>query len=323
MWDDPAAWALGAALVLALTVPPLVMMGRRMFGRRKQETMSDESVTEVLAVPAEPDEQDPQAIVRAESMADVAAATESFGVVHDEEPAKMPYAGPVVGDEDERRWASEGIPAATTAEIPVRQTPFARLAAVPPQPLISQFRTDCQECGGRGFMPGINDLLQESVKLLGDQGDEVVRLFYSALLRAHPQLMTLFPGNPTQGDFGSDHKGAVQRDRLLKALTALAGLYDPGDAEKMKHLDQALASFGRAHASFIRQDGTIRGATLEEYAAVKDALFTTLVRVAGGKWKPEYTEAWGQAYDYAAAAMLTEQFRSGFVAPRFPRATQG
>lgn len=168
-------------------------------------------------------------------------------------------------------------------------------------------------------MPGINDFLTESIALLGDEGDEVVRLFYSSLLRAQPQLLTLFPGDPTQGDFGSDHKGAVQRDRLLKALIALANMYDPADPAKMASLDQALASFGRAHASFARQDGSVRGATLDEYAAVKDALFSTLVRVAGRKWIPEYTEAWSQAYDYAAAVMLTEQFRSGFTAPRFPR----
>jgi hemoglobin-like flavoprotein len=318
MWDDPAAWALGAALLLALTVPPLVMMGRRMFGRRKQETtMSDEITT----VQTESDERDPQARAREQGMADSGEATEAIRVAKQPAPADLPHAGPAA-DEDERRWAAEGLPRTPAfREAPVRHTPFARFAPTDPQPLISQSRTDCQECGGRGYMPGINDLLQESVKLLGDQGDEVIRLFYSSLLRAHPQLMTLFPGNPTQGDFGSDHKGAQQRDRLLKALSALADLYDPSDAEKVKHLDQALASFGRAHASFIRQDGTIRGATIEEYAAVKEALFTTLLRVAADRWKPEYTEAWSQAYDYAAAAMLTEQFRSGFAAPRFPRSS--
>jgi hemoglobin-like flavoprotein len=314
MWDDPAAWALGAALVLALTVPPLVMMGRRMFGRRKQETtMSDENT----AVQTEPDERDPQSQVREQAMTDDAEATEAIRVAKHPAPPEMPTAGRPA---DEQRWAAEGIPGTPAfREAPIRQTPFARFAPSDPQPLISQSRTDCQECGGRGYMPGINDLLQESVKLLGDQGDEVIRLFYSSLLRANPQLMVLFSGNPTQGDFGSDHKGAQQRDRLLKALTALSGLYDPASDEKMKHLDQALASFGRAHASFIRQDGTIRGATLEEYAAVKEALFATLLRVAADRWKPEYTEAWSQAYDYAAAAMLTEQFRSGFSAPRFPR----
>jgi hemoglobin-like flavoprotein len=294
----------------ALFGPVIFMMGRDVFRRRKQETMSEQNQPDPAAQVAqaqEPDEQDPQAAVREHAMAGRASVPV---------PVDVPVAGrqPAPIGTDEQRWASEGIPALR----PMPTNVFRRSPA--PQPLISQFRTDCHECGGRGFMPGINDLLQESVKLLGNEGDEVIRLFYSALLRAHPQLITLFPGNPTQGEFGSDHKGAKQRDRLLKALTALAGLYDPADSDKMKHLDDALAQFGRAHASFVRQDGTMRGATLEEYAAVKEALFATLMRVAGSKWKPEYTEAWSQAYDYAAAAMLTEQFRSGFAAPRFPRA---
>lgn len=214
-----------------------------------------------------------------------------------------------------------------SAEMPVRRRTWAddeRPApalgrAGVPEPMIGQIRIVCEHCGGRGFTPGVNDLLKDSVKLLADNGDEVIRLFYSSLLRAHPQLMTLFPGDPTKGDFGSDHKGAVQRDRLLKALTALAGLYNPDDPESMASLDQALGSYGRAHASFVRQDGTVKGATLEEYAAVKEALFSTLITSAAGKWRPEYTAAWNQAYDYAAAAMIVEQFRSGFSAPRFPR----
>lgn len=348
MWNDPIRdpWALGAVLLVGAAIfgPAAFMMGRYMFGRRKQETMTDQQTPP----PAEPDERDPQTIVRDREMAgmidhdrieavrgsltnpervplrspggmaDSGAATESFGIQRiGIRPDQVPqYEPAAVADEpptlvQEQRWSAEGIP-------PLRNSPFGRVAA--PQPIVSQFRIDCEHCGGRGFMPGINDLLTESVALLGSDGDEVVRLFYSSLLRAHPQLMTLFPGDPTQGDFGSDHKGAVQRDKLLKALTALAGLYDPGDEAKMAHLDQALGSFGRAHASFVRQDGTIKGATLEEYAAVKESLFTTLVTAAGAKWKPEYTEAWSQAYDYATAVMLAEQFRSNFAAPRFPRA---
>jgi hemoglobin-like flavoprotein len=317
VWNDPIRdpWALGAVLLVgaALFGPVIFMMGRDVFRRRKQETMSEQNQPEPAAAPEpqELDEQDHQAAVREPVMAGRAAVPLQRS---DDVPVAGRQPAPA-GTDDEQRWANEGIP-------PLRPMPtnvFRRSPA--PQPLISQFRIDCHECGGRGFMPGINDLLQESVKLLGNDGDEVIRLFYSSLLRAHPQLITLFPGNPTQGEFGSDHKGAKQRDKLLKALTALADLYDPGDPDKMKRLDDSLASFGRSHASFVRQDGTMRGATLEEYAAVKEALFTTLLRVAAGKWRPEYTEAWGQAYDYAAAAMLTEQFRSGFAAPRFPRSS--
>jgi hemoglobin-like flavoprotein len=343
-WETGAVSALGAALL----GPTMFMMGRKVFRRRKQETkMADDETDQTKAGNGSPDRPaddespltvlgtwpvagndgtDPQVKVREQAM-----VTETFST--DKSPgADMPrtpwppprlprLSGPAAGGvippqhprnlaEQEQRWAAEGIDVA-------RSTPTPTIPAQALRPA----RVDCEHCGGRGFMPGINDLLKDSIALVADQGDEVVRLFYSALLRAHPQLLTLFPGDPTQGDFGTDHRGAQQRDKLLRALVALSDLYDPSNAEKMAHLDQALATYGRAHASFVRQDGTAKGATLEEYAAVKEALFSTLVRAAGGKWSPDYTIAWGQAYDYAAAVMLAEQHRSGFAAPRFARTT--
>lgn len=242
------------------------------------------------------------------------------------EPSARSVPDQEIDDEQTRQWAAEGIPPAdvTITQVPIGDTPFGRPGrsigrSTVPQPMVSPTRTPCQHCDGRGFMPGINDLLRESIGLLGESGDEVVRTFYTALFQAAPDLVSLFPGDPREGDFGSDHRGAKQRELLLEALAALATNYDPADAEKMAGLDAALKRFGRAHAAFVRKDGTIKGATWEEYAAVKEALFTTLVRAAGELWRPEFTEAWGQAYDYAAAAMLIEQYRSGFAAPRFAR----
>lgn len=216
----------------------------------------------------------------------------------------------------EQQWRAEGIP-------PVERPPYpARLSAraAVPHAVVSPHREACEHCGGTGYMPGISDYLRESIALLGDQGDAVVRTFYGVLFRGAPEMVSLFPGNPTEGDLGSDHKGAKQRELLLAALVALSDLYDPDDPDRMQRLDTALASFGRKHAAFTRPDGTIKGATLEEYAAVKTALFATLVQAAGNAWKAEYTEAWSQAYDYATGSMLAEQYRSGFTAPRFPRA---
>lgn len=208
-------------------------------------------------------------------------------------------------------------------EVPIDRTPFGdptRARARVPKQLVSPHREICDHCQGAGYMPAINDYLRESASLLGDQGDEVIRMFYTTLFGMAPELVKLFPGNPTQGDLGSDHKGAKQREKLFGAIVALADLYDPDDGAKMDRLDTALKSFGRSHAAFVRQDGTIKGATWEEYAAVKEALFATLVKVTGDAWRTEHTESWGQAYDYAAAVMLAEQYRSGFSSPRFPRA---
>lgn len=332
--DNPYELALVGAVFAAIFGPLLMMMGRDMWKSRRRERKMDHEnpappeidhdqieavegpLTDPRRVPL-PDKpraafipptagEEVRSFLPGQGLTDGGAAAESFGVAK-EQPS------------DEQRWAAEGIPDTEIMEMPIDRTPYGRGVARVPEPMVPATRIECSHCGGRGFVRGLNDYLRESIALIGDEPDEIIRLFYSSLLRANPQLMTLFPGDPTQGDFGSDHKGAKQRDKLLRALTALADLYDPGDSAKMEHLDQALASFGRAHASFTRQDGTVRGATLDEYAAVKEALFSTLVRVAGQKWLPEYTEAWSQAYDYAAAVMLTEQFRSGFVAPRFPR----
>lgn len=224
-------------------------------------------------------------------------------------------------DAQTQQWAREGIPAAE----PGRPTVVHRMSgrAPIPAPLIPASRVECSHCQGRGFMPGLNDYLRESAALLRAGGaeltDTVIRDFYIALFRDQPALIAIFPGDPTKGEFGSDGRGAKQRELLLAALAGLADLYDPGDPARMEALDAALKRFGRAHASFTRPDGTVRGATLDEYKAVKDALFTTLVKAAADKWRPEYTEAWTQAYDYAAAAMLIEQHRSGFAFPRFTR----
>lgn len=232
----------------------------------------------------------------------------------------------------EQRWAREGIEVSgqsaarsyasgdpITVAGPIPRMAMQGVAAVP-RPVVSQHRTVCEHCQGSGFMPGISDYLRESIALVGDQGDEVIRHFYERLFTAAPDLVKLFPGDPTKGDLGTDHKGAKQREKLLAAIVALSDLYDPDDPEKMKRLDNALRSFGRSHAAFSRGDGTVKGADWEEYAAVKEALFATLVSAAGNSWKSEYTESWSQAYDYAAAVMLAEQHRSGFSLPRFPRA---
>lgn len=226
-------------------------------------------------------------------------------------------------------WPGQQVPAVMVTPMDDRPEPGRRILSAPrmagprakvPEPMVHNERRPCRHCQGTGHMPSISDFLRESVGLLGDQGDDVIRAFYQSLFRMDPDLAALFPGNPAEGDLGTDHRGAQQRERLLGAVIALADLYDPADPDKMGKLDTALASFGRSHSAFARPDGTVRGASWEEYAAVKTALFGTLVRAAGAAWTPEHTAAWSQAYDYAAAVMLAEQYRSGFTSPRFPRA---
>jgi hemoglobin-like flavoprotein len=162
-----------------------------------------------------------------------------------------------------------------------------------------------------------NDLLRESIGLLGDAGDEVMALFYRNLLDAARYLTPLFP--PDLTDEQSTGPGRMQRDKLLGALVAVSQTYDPDRPEQMEILDRHLETFGRSHAAFDRGNGRIQGATLAEYNAVKVVLFNTLHDVAGDAWLPEYDDVWSEAYDYAAGAMLFHGMRSGFTSARYAR----
>jgi hemoglobin-like flavoprotein len=173
---------------------------------------------------------------------------------------------------------------------------------------------------GTGNVLTTNDLLRRSIALLGDNGDDTVREFYRRLLDFAPSLAALFPADLVAAtEVETDSPGKRQRDKLLAALVALSQTYDPADAESMAILDTHLATFGRSHAAFHRPDGSIRGATVGEYLAVKRILFETLHDAAGKEWRPEYDDAWSEAYDYAMVGMLYTAQRSGFRAARYPR----
>lgn len=214
--------------------------------------------------------------------------------------------------------------------------------------VLSGHKVQCAGCRGYGFViVSTRDLLIESKALLDDAGEVIVKEFYTRLLRAAPDLASLFPADllaeqqPVVEDGSHDlpdeakHEGLLpdfraaaaakrktgkeQREKLLGALLALATLYDPDDEASMEKLTNALQAFGRSHASFARPDGSERGATLDEYAAVKGALFGTLVTTAGPAWKHAYTMAWSEAYDFAAVTMLAEQYRTVSAVARMPR----
>lgn len=185
-------------------------------------------------------------------------------------------------------------------------------------------REDCPHCRGRGKRLTTNDLLRESIALIEGSEDAVVRTFYEHLLRAAPDLASLFPADlldplsPAPID-APDRTGRGQRDKLVAALAALAQSYDPGNAEGMQILDTHLAAFGRSHAAFYRQDGSVRGATVTEYHYVKQILFATLHDAAGDAWLPEYDAAWDEAYEYAARHMLAAQDSVPNPHGRYPR----
>lgn len=230
----------------------------------------------------------------------------------------------VTNNDDENARYRDPDPAdAPDAEPPVAgRRPAPRLEPAPEPP-----RDACPHCRGTGKTLTTNDLLRESLELIGEHGDDVVREFYARLVDAAPDLAPLFPADLTDPlsaplspeDSQILRTGRGQRDKLLAALVALGQMYDPTLPDQMEVLDTHLAAFGRSHARFARPDGTEQGATLAEYAAVKSVLFGTLSDFGGDLWLPAYTAAWSEAYDYAAGAMLFHAHRSGVKSARYAR----
>jgi hemoglobin-like flavoprotein len=180
----------------------------------------------------------------------------------------------------------------------------------------------CPTCKGLGHMERTtSELLRESIALIpADGGQQVITEFYRRLLTAAPDLGALFPPDLiTAAVDDTASPGRLQRDRLLQALAALADLYGTSAADRQR-LDTALRAYGRSHAAFARPDGTVRGATVEEYLVVKQALMDTLHTAARDAWLTEYDSAWAEAYDYAMIVMLHEQLTGGMTFPRQARA---
>jgi hemoglobin-like flavoprotein len=181
----------------------------------------------------------------------------------------------------------------------------------------------CPHCFGTGKVMTTNDLLRQSLTLLGDDPvghQTVVAEFYARLLRAAPGLVPLFPDDLT--DPFSTGEGKDQRDRLLGALLDVGKLYDPDrpDSDHMQLLGAKIKTWGRAHAAFQRPDGTVRPASLKEYSAVFDILMGTLHDATGADWVPVFDEVWEQAYDHTARGMIAAAWDSGFTSARYPRA---
>lgn len=181
-------------------------------------------------------------------------------------------------------------------------------------------RVGCPTCGTGHIDRTVNELLRESVALIPvDGGDMVIKEFYTRLLHTAPWLGSLFPRDLlTAATQDGASPGAMQRDKLLNAITGLAELYGASRAD-MEHLTSLLLQWGRSHAAFARPDGTVRGATAAEYELVGAIFIRTFTDVAGGQWKPEYEQAWKEAYDDASLAMRWGQRESAMTAPRYPR----
>lgn len=335
MTDNP--WALGFMVILALAyVGPLLReTGMDMWRRKRETNMSDDQTDEPTTQIY--DSLPPQDRAVAD---DVIAASRAEG---QDGSWRTVTDGPIVpageptgrtGDDDP---ASERQPAPQPSRHILSAQPIRARMAVPAA-RVSATREPCPHCEGTGYMPSISDLLRESASWISDM-DGVVVAFYTKLLEiaredaeraawatgddqaaagdeAVADAAFIFPPDLIAAAAGdADSRGAGQRDKLAKALVDIATYFDPADPEKMERLGNVIRSMANRHGAFVRRDGTIRGATDEEYVQVHRALAYVLGTLP--KLTPAHAEAWNLAYQHVSGGM--QYFQQAAVAPRFPR----
>ncbi len=123
-------------------------------------------------------------------------------------------------------------------------------------------------------------LIDESLRLLGDQADRVVGYFYAAMFVEAPHLRSLFPAAMD-----------TQRDRLFRALTGAVG-----NMAAPARLTEQLTALGRDHRKY--------GVRAEHYDVLGRALFTALRHHHQDVWVPELEAAWEKAYGVMAGLMM-------------------
>ena len=123
-------------------------------------------------------------------------------------------------------------------------------------------------------------LIDESLRLLGDQVDRVVGYFYAAMFVEAPHLRSLFPAAMD-----------TQRDRLFRALTGAVG-----NMAAPERLTEQLTALGRDHRKY--------GVRPEHYDVLGRALITALQHHHQNVWVPELEAAWQKAYGVMADRMI-------------------
>jgi methyl-accepting chemotaxis protein len=131
--------------------------------------------------------------------------------------------------------------------------------------------------------------LEESFDLVAPRGDELMDEFYARLFAAAPAVRPLFPEDMSR-----------QKSMLLGALVLLRKSLRDLDAIVPK-----LRELGARHVAY--------GAKPEHYPVVGSVLIASLAALAGDAWTPEYAQAWGEAFELVAAAML--EGAEGVAAP--------
>lgn len=124
------------------------------------------------------------------------------------------------------------------------------------------------------------ELLETSFDLLAPRGDELMDEFYERLFAAAPEVRPLFPEDMRR-----------QKTMLLGALVLLRKSLRDLDAIVPK-----LRELGARHVAY--------GARPEHYPVVGGALLTAMAKLAGRQWTREIENAWSNAFEVVAGAML-------------------
>ena len=122
--------------------------------------------------------------------------------------------------------------------------------------------------------------LETSFDLVAPRGDEVMDEFYSRLFAAAPGVKPLFPNDLDR-----------QKTMLLGTLVLLR--------KSLRNLDAIvpkLRDLGARHVAY--------GAKPEHYPVVGSVLIASLAAVAGEAWTAEHEQAWTEAFEVVAGAML-------------------
>jgi hemoglobin-like flavoprotein len=125
------------------------------------------------------------------------------------------------------------------------------------------------------------DALETSFDLLAPRGEELVDTFYARLFAAAPSVVPLFAGTDM----------SRQKAKLLATLVLVR--------KSLRDLDTLapkLRSLGERHGAY--------GAEAAHYPVVGAALIGAMAELAGDAWRPEYEQAWADAFALVAGAML-------------------
>jgi methyl-accepting chemotaxis protein len=123
--------------------------------------------------------------------------------------------------------------------------------------------------------------LETSFDLVAPRGDELMDEFYSRLFETAPAVKPLFAHTDLKR----------QKAMLLGTLVLLRKSLRDLDAIVPK-----LRELGARHVAY--------GARPEHYPVVGEVLLAAMAKVAGPAWKPEYEQAWSEAFSVVAWAMI-------------------